>query len=96
MTRVESDSRPGPDTVWIPGGTFLMGSDQHYPEEAPARPVTVDGFWIDRHAVTNREFDRFIRKTGAAATARGTPRAPATRRDDVDAERPVGTEPHGG
>jgi sulfatase modifying factor 1 len=34
--------------VWVPGGTFLMGSDHHYAEEAPAHPVTVDGFWIDR------------------------------------------------
>jgi Sulfatase-modifying factor enzyme 1 len=34
--------------VWIPGGSFLMGSDHHYPEEAPAHKVTVDGFWIDR------------------------------------------------
>ena len=34
--------------VWIPGGTFVMGSDAHYPEEAPAHPVTVSGFWIDR------------------------------------------------
>ena len=33
--------------VWIPGGTFLMGSDKHYSEEAPAHNVTVDGFWID-------------------------------------------------
>jgi formylglycine-generating enzyme required for sulfatase activity len=42
--------------VWIPGGAFLMGSDHHYPEEAPAHQVTVDGFWIDRHPVTNAEF----------------------------------------
>ena len=33
--------------VWIPGGTFLMGSDDHYPEEAPAHRVEVDGFWMD-------------------------------------------------
>src|SRR6202022_3280065 len=33
--------------VWIPGGTFLMGSDHHYPEEAPVHEVSVDGFWID-------------------------------------------------
>ena len=46
--------------VWIPGGTFLMGSDHHYPEEAPAHQVTVDGFWIDRHPVTNAEFARFV------------------------------------
>ena len=24
-------------TVWIPGATFRMGSDAHYPDEAPAR-----------------------------------------------------------
>ena len=41
------------DMVWIPGGVFLMGSDRHYPEEAPAHRVKVDGFWMDRHAVTN-------------------------------------------
>jgi formylglycine-generating enzyme len=33
--------------VWIAGGTYCMGSDHHYPEEAPAHRVTVDGFWID-------------------------------------------------
>jgi sulfatase modifying factor 1 len=63
--------------VWIPGGTFLMGSDHHYPEEAPARRVTVDGFWMDRHAVTNREFERFVRKTGYVTVAERTPDAAA-------------------
>jgi formylglycine-generating enzyme required for sulfatase activity len=42
------------DLVWIPGGTFRMGSDRHYAEEAPVHRVTVDGFWIDRSPVTNR------------------------------------------
>jgi formylglycine-generating enzyme required for sulfatase activity len=64
-----ADLRPGPDMVWVPGGTFLMGSDHHYPEEAPAHRVTVDGFWIDRHTVTNAEFTRFVRKTGHVTVA---------------------------
>src|SRR4029453_7506405 len=73
MGRAAPDSRPGTDMVWIPGGTFRMGSDDHYPEEAPARPATVDGFWMDRHAVTNREFERFVRKTGYVTVAERTP-----------------------
>jgi sulfatase modifying factor 1 len=52
------------DMVWIPGGTFRMGSDQHYPEEAPAHRVSVDGFWIDRTPVTNSEFRKFVKATG--------------------------------
>ena len=50
--------------VRIPGGTFRMGSDRHYPEEAPSHRVTVDGFWIDRTPVTNRQFTRFVIETG--------------------------------
>jgi formylglycine-generating enzyme required for sulfatase activity len=50
--------------VWIGGGSFQMGSDRHYPEEAPAHPVAVDGFWIDRTAVTNAQFQKFVKATG--------------------------------
>jgi formylglycine-generating enzyme required for sulfatase activity len=46
-----------------------MGSDQHYPEEAPSHQVKVDGFWIDRTPVTNRQFSDFVRATGHVTTA---------------------------
>ena len=59
--------------VRISGATFLMGSDRHYPEEAPARKVTVRGFWIDDGPVTNREFGRFVRKTGHVTVAETAP-----------------------
>nr|BBH85321.1 hypothetical protein KTC_00720 [Thermosporothrix sp. COM3] len=55
--------------VWLPGGTFVMGSDQHYPEEGPAHPVTVSGFWIDRYAVTNEQFQLFVEETGYVTVA---------------------------
>ena len=45
--------------IWIPGGTFRMGSDKHYPEETPVHSVTVDEFFIDRTPVTNRQFKAF-------------------------------------
>jgi formylglycine-generating enzyme len=63
------------EMVWIPGGTFRMGSDKHYPEEAPAHRVTVDGFWIDRTPVTNREFRRFVNATGYVTLAEIKPKA---------------------
>ena len=58
---------------WIPGGTFTMGSDRHYREEAPAHPATVDGFWIDRWPVTNAAFLKFIEETGYVTQAETSP-----------------------
>jgi formylglycine-generating enzyme required for sulfatase activity len=46
-----------------------MGSDKHYPEESPAHPVTVDGFWMDRYPVTNEVFSRFVDDTGHVTIA---------------------------
>jgi formylglycine-generating enzyme required for sulfatase activity len=60
---------PAEGMVWIPAGIFLMGSDRHYPEEAPAHNVTVNGFWMDRHTVTNRAFKRFVDATGHVTLA---------------------------
>lgn len=64
---------PSPHMVWIPGGTFRMGSDHHYPEERPAHRVRVDGFWMDRHPVTNAEFARFVQATGYVTVAERVP-----------------------
>lgn len=55
--------------AWIAGATFRMGSDDHYPEEAPAHSVTVDGFWIDRRQVTNRDYAAFVDATGYVTVA---------------------------
>jgi sulfatase modifying factor 1 len=70
----ESLDHPGDDgMLYVPGGTFRMGSDRHYPEEAPAHSVTVDGFWMDRTPVTNRQFRKFINATGYVTLAELTP-----------------------
>lgn len=70
---------PGPpparEMIWIPGGTFLMGSNDHYPEEAPVHPVTVSGFWIDRTQVTNAAFRRFVKAAGYVTVAERVPDA---------------------
>ena len=61
------------DMVRISGGTFRMGSNDHYPDEAPVHRVTVDGFWIDRTPVTNRQFKQFVKATGHVTTAQIPP-----------------------
>jgi formylglycine-generating enzyme len=66
-------AHPTREMVWIEGGEFRMGSDAHYPEEAPAHRVQVKGFFIDRCPVTNREFREFVRATGHVTFAEIAP-----------------------
>ena len=49
--------------AFIPGGTFVLGSDPQQPEERFTHIVRVDPFWIDRHEVTNAQFSRFVAAT---------------------------------
>jgi formylglycine-generating enzyme required for sulfatase activity len=66
-------SQTARDIIFIPGGTFRMGSDRHYPEEAPVHQVIVDGFWMDRTPVSNRQFREFVRATGHVTFAEKRP-----------------------
>ena len=58
-----------PDMLWIPGGTFRMGSEDFYPEESPVREVSVAGLWMDRYLVTNSQFEKFVAATGYVTIA---------------------------
>src|SRR3989442_6695530 len=73
----DPDERPGevsrPGMVWIPGGTFRMGSEDFYPEERPVHEVAVDGFWMDRDTVTNLQFKRFVEATSYVTLAERAP-----------------------
>jgi sulfatase modifying factor 1 len=60
---------------FIEGGTFWMGSNEHYPEEGPARRVAIDGFWIDETPVTNRDFQTFVAATEYVTVAEIAPDA---------------------
>ena len=74
--RIEAPHAPHrPEMVWIPSGSFDMGSNDFYAEEAPVRRVTVAGFWIDVRPVTNREFARFVMETNWITTAEIAPLA---------------------
>jgi sulfatase modifying factor 1 len=65
----EAGRPPTKGMVRVPGGTFLMGSNDFYPEERPVHRVSVDGFWMDEHPVTNAEFRRFVKATGYVTVA---------------------------
>ena len=59
--------------IALPGGSFDMGSDRFYPEEAPVRRVRVDPFAIDAAPVTNAQFADFVTATGHVTLAEIAP-----------------------
>ena len=65
--------------VFIPGGSFQMGS-KFKPIERPIHSVTLDSFYLDTHEVTVYEFKRFC-----MATRRRMPKQP----DWSDDEHPI-------
>src|SRR5947209_20533081 len=64
---------PSKNMAWVPGGDFLMGSDNFYPEEGPVHTATVSGFWMDVTTVTNNQFRRFVKDTGYITVAERPP-----------------------
>jgi formylglycine-generating enzyme len=57
----------------LPGGEFRMGSDRHYPEEAPVRTAVVPELWVEENPVTNAAFRRFVKATGHVTVAERPP-----------------------
>lgn len=66
-------SQQFPGMRLIEGGTFTMGSETFYPEEAPLRRVKVDAFWIDEAPVTNAQFAAFVSANGYVTVAEVPP-----------------------
>ncbi len=83
-----STSPPG--MVHIPGGQFVMGTDDAsmWPAERPAHPVKVKAFWMDATEVTNADFARFVEETGYVTTAETTPSL-----EEIMKQVPPGTPP---
>lgn len=83
-----SDDQKPAGMVWIPGGEFMMGSDNKdsRADEKPVHKVKVDGFWMDATPVTNRQFKAFVEATGYITTAE---RAPTL--EEIMSQVPPGT-----
>jgi formylglycine-generating enzyme required for sulfatase activity len=69
QTENTQDNPPHAGMVWIPGGTFRMGSEDFYPEERPVHEISVDGFWMDSFEVTSEQFGQFVEETGYKTVA---------------------------
>ncbi len=58
----------GMTMVYVPGGTFQMGSDEDNSDadsdEFPQHSVTLDAFWIDQTEVSVAQFHKFVSETG--------------------------------
>jgi formylglycine-generating enzyme required for sulfatase activity len=75
--KINASNPPGPapdGMVWIPGGDFYMGHDD-YDDAIPVHMVYVDGFWMDKHEVTNEQYADFVKATGYVTDAEKQPRA---------------------
>lgn len=79
-----------PGMVWIPGGTFVMGSDHKMAraDEKPPHMVRVDGYYMDIYEITNEQFAKFVEATGFVTTAEKVPKL-----SDVVAQQPPGSPP---
>ena len=69
----EQSAAPVPGMIWIEGGVYSMGSEEHYEDEAPVRQQSIDGFWVDSHEVTNAQFSKFVQATGYVTVAERAP-----------------------
>lgn len=56
--------KDGMPMVLVPAGEFVMGSNAGCYDESPAHKVNVDSFLIDKHEVTNSQFEQFVKSSG--------------------------------
>ncbi len=74
---INKNQPPGPapeGMVWVPGGWFWMGSDlEPFRDAKPVHLVYVDGFWMDKHEVTNAQFEKFVKETKYVTVAERKP-----------------------
>src|SRR5438876_3373056 len=81
--KASSPSKASEGMVWIPEGEFAMGAatggggscemPMASNDAGPIHAVRVDGFWMDATAVTNEQFEQFVKATGYLTVAERTP-----------------------
>jgi serine/threonine-protein kinase len=72
--------------VYVPAGTFKMGSEIGDDRERPVHDVTLDAFWIDRTEVTNAQYAQCVAadKCGAPSSTHSYTRDSYYENDQYD------------
>jgi len=70
------------EMVWIPGGSFEMGSNSDYDYEKPVHTVTLSGFYMGKYEVTQEQWTAVMGNNPSSFTS-----SPAT--GEVQGKRPV-------
>lgn len=67
------EGRPQPEMVLVPGGEYLIGSENGAENERPIRRVVAASFYVDKYQVTNAQYLEFVQETGYSAPPRWRP-----------------------
>ncbi len=74
---IRTEPLSGMECVWIPSGSFMMGSPESEAErlnrEGPQHDVTLDGFWLATTPVTNRQYRLWKPAHDSGTTSAGNP-----------------------
>lgn len=64
INRYSAPHHSEPPMMFIPGGSFQMGSNDGATDERPVREATVGDFYLGKYEVTFAEYDQFCDATG--------------------------------
>ena len=69
-TRVAADPSSDENTsIYVPAGSFRMGSEDGNNDERPIHEVALDDFWLDQTEVSNARFAAFVADASYQTTA---------------------------
>jgi formylglycine-generating enzyme required for sulfatase activity len=68
-----TSSRDNMEMVYVPAGSFFMGSEKQYADsdESPVHEVYLDAFWIDKYEVSNAQYQACVEAGGCDSPDKG-------------------------
>ena len=72
---LETRKQDGMEMVYVPAGSFEMGSDSEFADEMPLRQISMDAFFIDKYEVSNGQYQECL--TAGACTEPGNLTTPS-------------------